>query len=67
MNYIDNTYVGYQMHVIAMKMAKADVSEQTIARTIEGIANSGGGMISFPVILSQNGEALHNHDHSKTL
>lgn len=59
--------VGYQMHVTAMKMAKAGVWEQTIAGTIEGIANSGGGMVSFPVILSQNGETLHNHDHSKTL
>jgi Xaa-Pro aminopeptidase len=59
--------VGYQMHVTAMRMAKAGVWEQTIAGTIEGIANSGGGMVSFPVILSQNGETLHNHDHSKTL
>lgn len=59
--------VGYQMHVTAMKMAKAGIWEQTIAGTIEGIANSGGGMVSFPVILSQNGETLHNHDHSKTL
>lgn len=59
--------VGYQMHVTAMKMASAGVWEQTIAGTIEGIANSGGGMVSFPVILSQNGETLHNHDHSKIL
>jgi len=59
--------VGYQMHVKAMKMAKAGVLEQTIAGTIEGIALAGGGMISFPVILSQNGETLHNHDHSKVL
>lgn len=59
--------VGYQMHVTAMRMAKAGVWEQTIAGTIEGIANSGGGMVSFPVILSQNGETLHNHNHSKLL
>jgi len=59
--------VGYQMHVTAMKMARAGVWEQNIAGTIEGIANSGGGMVSFPVILSQNGETLHNHDHSNTL
>ena len=59
--------VGYQMHVTAMKMAKSGVWEQSIAGTIEGIANSGGGMVSFPVILSQNGETLHNHDHSQTL
>jgi len=59
--------VGYQMHVTAMKMAKVGVWEQSIAGTIEGIANAGGGMVSFPVILSQNGETLHNHDHSGTL
>ncbi len=59
--------VGYQMHVTAMKMAKPGIWEQTIAGTIEGIANAGGGMVSFPVILSQNGETLHNHDHSKNL
>ena len=59
--------VGYQMHVSAMKMAKAGVREQTIAGSIEGIAIAGGGMVSFPVILSQNGETLHNHDHSKIL
>lgn len=59
--------VGYQMHVTAMKMAKVGVWEQTIAGTIEGIANAGGGMVSFPVILSQNGETLHNHNHSRLL
>lgn len=59
--------VGYEMHVTAMKMAKVGVWEQTIAGTIEGIANSGGGMVSFPVILSQNGETLHNHNHSRIL
>ncbi len=59
--------VGYQMHVTAMKMAKAGVWEQTIAGTIEGIANAGGGMVSFPVILSQHGETLHNHNHSDAL
>jgi len=59
--------VGYQMHVTAMKMAKVGVWEQKIAGSIEGIANAGGGMVSFPVILSQNGETLHNHNHSQNL
>lgn len=59
--------VGYQMHTTAIKMAKAGVWEQTIAGTIEGIANAGGGMVSFPVILSQHGETLHNHNHSGIL
>jgi Xaa-Pro aminopeptidase len=58
---------GYEMHVAAMKMALPGVWEQKIAGTIEGIALAGGGMTSFPIILSQNGETLHNHDHSKIL
>jgi Xaa-Pro aminopeptidase len=58
---------GYQMHVTAMKMALPGTWEQKIAGTIEGVALAGGGMPSFPIILSQNGETLHNHDHSKIL
>ena len=59
--------IGYEMHVTAMKLAKPGAWEQTLAGQIEGIALSGGGMLSFPVILSQNGETLHNHDHSQFL
>ena len=59
--------IGYDMHVTAMKMAHPGMWEQKIAGTIEGIANAGGGMVSFPVILSQHGETLHNHDHSQLL
>jgi Xaa-Pro aminopeptidase len=58
---------GYEMHVAAMKMAQPGVWEQKIAGTIEGIALAGGGMTSFPIILSQHGETLHNHDHSQIL
>lgn len=59
--------VGYQMHVTAMKMALPGEWEQRIAGTIEGIALSGGGSTAFPIILSQNGETLHNHNHSQWL
>ena len=59
--------IGYQMHVAAMKMAKPGITEQEIAGTIEGIAAIKGQMPSFPIILSQNGETLHNHDHSNIL
>ncbi|MEN8117494.1 MAG: aminopeptidase P family protein [Bacteroidota bacterium] len=58
---------GFEMHVTAMKMAQPGTWEQKIAGTIEGIALAGGGMTSFPIILSQNGETLHNHDHSQIL
>ncbi len=58
---------AYLMHTTAMKMAKPGTVEQEIAGIIEGIAISGGGPVSFPVILSINGETLHNHNHSNIL
>ena len=58
---------GYKMHVTAMKMAQPGMWEQKIAGTIEGVALAGGGMTSFPIILTQHGETLHNHNHSQIL
>ena len=58
---------GYAMHIVAMKMCHAGVSEQEIAGTIEGLAISQGPRTSFPIILSMNGQTLHNHDHSGIL
>lgn len=59
--------IGYVMHTTAMKMAKIGETERNIAGTMEGIASSLGLFPSFPIILSQNGETLHNHDHSQIL
>jgi len=59
--------IGYRMHTEAMKMSKPGESELNIAGTMEGIAHRYGLMPSFPIILSQNGETLHNHDHSQIL
>lgn len=59
--------IGYQMHTLAMKMCKPGIYEREIAGAIEGLALSHGGTVSFPVILSQNGETLHNHHHGNML
>ncbi|MEG2276689.1 MAG: aminopeptidase P family protein [Odoribacter sp.] len=59
--------IGYEMHTAAMRNGKPGVKEQYIAGILEGIAASYGSMVSFPVILSQHGETLHNHDHSQFL
>lgn len=59
--------IGYEMHTAAMRHCKPGVNEQYVAGLLEGIAASYGSMVSFPVILSQNGETLHNHDHSQIL
>jgi Xaa-Pro aminopeptidase len=58
---------GYAMHIVAMKMCQPNVSEREIAGMIEGLAISEGTRVSFPTILSMNGQTLHNHDHSGIL
>lgn len=57
----------YEMQTTAMKMTKPGVLESQIAGVVEGIALSHGGMVSFPVILTINGQILHNHHHGNTL
>ena len=59
--------VAYEMHVTAMKMCKQGVREQDIFGILEGIALSKGGGTSFPIILSINGQTLHNHSHGNIL
>jgi Xaa-Pro aminopeptidase len=59
--------VAYIMHTTGMRMAKQGVIEQEIAGAIEGIAISHGGPVSFPVILSVDGQTLHNHYHGNIL
>jgi Xaa-Pro aminopeptidase len=58
---------AYKMHTTAMKLAKPGVVEQEIVGAIEGISISHGGPVSFPVILSMDGQTLHNHYHGNTL
>lgn len=59
--------IGYAMHYTAMKMVKTGIIEQELVGIMEGISISNGTMPSFPIILSQNGETLHNHSHHQVL
>lgn len=59
--------IAYEMHVTAMKMCKKGVKEQDIFGKIEGIAFAKGAGPSFPIILSINGQTLHNHAHNNIL
>ena len=59
--------VAYEMHTTAMKMAKPGVVEREISGAIEGVALAHGGPVSFPVILSVNGQILHNHNHNNII
>ena len=52
--------IGYEMHTTAMRMCRPGVVERQIAGAIEGVAKSQGQGVSFPSIVSQHGETLHN-------
>lgn len=52
--------IGCRMHTLAMKMCRPGVVEREIAGAIEGVAKSMGSGLSFPSIVSQHGETLHN-------
>ena len=59
--------LGYAMHYTAMKLMRPGMVEQEVVGAMEGVVISGGYMPSFPTILSQHGETLHNHMHDKVL
>ena len=59
-----NTTIDMQLE--AMHYAKEGMTEANIAGKIHGEAISAGGDLSFPTILTVNGQILHNH-YSDTL
>jgi Xaa-Pro aminopeptidase len=59
--------VAYIMFTEGMKMAHPGIKEQEIAGKMEGISISNGRPVSFPIILSINGQILHNHNHGNML
>jgi Xaa-Pro aminopeptidase len=59
--------IACEMQTTAMRMCKPGVSEREIFGVIEGIALAKGSGTSFPIILSVNGQTLHNHSHDNIL
>lgn len=55
------------MHVAAMCEARAGKMETELAGLVTGLAVANGGNLSYPVILSVNGQILHNHYHGNIL
>ena len=52
--------ITVNMQLTAIKMTKEGMTETQIAGEIHGIAISAGGNLSFPTILTVNGQILHN-------
>ncbi len=59
--------ISHEMYAAIMRLARPGVFEREITGKIEGIVGTHGAHISFPIILSINGETLHNHYHGNVL
>jgi Xaa-Pro aminopeptidase len=59
--------ISVDMHVTAMKMAKPGMLESELAAAVTQVALAAGGQLSFPVIMTVNGQTLHNHYHGNIL
>lgn len=58
--------ITVDMQLKAMHFAKEGMTEAKIAAELQSIAISSGGDLSFPTILTVNGQILHNH-YSNTI
>jgi len=59
--------LGVEMHSVARDSIKLGIVEQDIVGKMEGVALAKGWGVSFPTILTQHGETLHNHIHDKII
>lgn len=59
--------VTREMYLFAMKTAKPGRYERDVAGGMEGIALSRGLRPAFPLIVTVNGQILHNHEHGNAL
>ena len=59
--------LGYEMHSVARDAITIGIVEQDIVGKMEGVALAKGWGVSFPTILTQHGETLHNHLHDKVV
>ena len=59
--------LGYKMHSVARDSIRLGIIEQEIVGKMEGVALAEGWGVSFPTILTQHGETLHNHLHDKVI
>ena len=65
---IDNAVLTTtKMHLAAMQYAKAGMKEYEVVAKVHEAALADGGNLSFPIILTVNGETLHNHYHGNTI
>ncbi len=59
--------ISRQMHLNAIRATHPGKYEYEVVGTVHGTARSGGGDLAYPIILSMDGQTLHNHHHGNRL
>ncbi len=59
--------ISYEMYSAALKAAKVGAYEYEVMGKMEGVVSGHNSHISFPTILTINGETLHNHYHGNRM
>ena len=59
--------ISVDMHITAMRMARPGMLESELSAAVTAVALEAGGNLAFPVIMTVNGQTLHNHYHGNRL
>lgn len=59
--------ISADMHMAAIQSARPGMKEYELAAQVEAIALANYGRLSYPTILTINGQTLHNHYHGNTI
>lgn len=59
--------ISVDMHLAAIQNARPGMKEYELAAQVEAIALANDGRLSYPTILTINGQTLHNHFHGNTI
>ncbi len=59
--------ISAEMHLAALVTAMPGMREYEVAARVEEVALAANGRLSYPIILTTNGQTLHNHYHGNRI
>jgi len=59
--------ISRAMHIAAMEQARPGMRESQLVGIVQGIATASGNGTAYPVIMTTQGQVLHNHHHHRIL
>lgn len=59
--------ISADMHLLAMQLTRPGMTEAEVASIINQVAEKENGHVAYPIILTINGQILHNHYHGNII